>query len=78
MSIKGFELTVVDDLVDFSNWDKKKQAGDGARYTFGYGGKVQIGDHITVEVHAQRSSKQGAEKEVVTGEDEETEGTEEL
>ncbi|KAF5974697.1 hypothetical protein FCOIX_8114 [Fusarium coicis] len=61
-----------------ANWDKKKQAADGARYTFGYGGKVQIGDHITVEVHAQRSSKQDAEKKVEDGGDEETEGTEEL
>ncbi|EXA34001.1 hypothetical protein FOVG_14864 [Fusarium oxysporum f. sp. pisi HDV247] len=68
-----------DDLVDFSNWDKKKQAGDGVRYTFGYGGKVQIGNHITVELHAQRSSKEGAKKEAEeTRGDEETEGTEEL
>ncbi|KAF5710930.1 hypothetical protein FMUND_9281 [Fusarium mundagurra] len=67
-----------DALVDFSNWGKGKQAADGVRYSFGYGGKVQIGDQITVEVHAQRSSKQGAEKEAEAGGDEETEGTEEL
>ena len=76
--MKRYELTGVDDLVDFSKWDKK-QARDVVRYTFGYGGKVQIGDHITVELHAQRSSKEGAKKEAEeTRGDEETEGTEEL
>ncbi|KAF9776143.1 hypothetical protein IL306_005705 [Fusarium sp. DS 682] len=65
-----------DDLVDFRNWHKRQPASGNVKYTFSYGGKVQIGDHITVELHAQRSSKPGAMKE--TSETGETEGTGEL
>lgn len=63
-------LTAVDDLVDFSNWNKeKKDISDDVKYSFSYGGRVQIGDNITVELTAEKSSKEKAtEEEAEAGE----------
>ncbi|KAM0343793.1 hypothetical protein ACHAPU_008221 [Fusarium lateritium] len=54
-----------DDIVDFSNWNKKTDAGH-VKYTFSYGARVQVGDHITVELTAQKATKEDAVKEVLT------------
>ncbi|KAF5664718.1 hypothetical protein FHETE_6990 [Fusarium heterosporum] len=57
-----------DDIVDFSNWNKESNSGD-VKYTFSYGERVQVGDHITVELTAQKSTKEVAVKEDAMKED---------
>ncbi|KAF4988761.1 hypothetical protein FGRMN_9555 [Fusarium graminum] len=67
-----------DDIIDFSNWHVEPKSDD-VRYTSSYGEMVQVGDHITVELTAQKSTlevaakidttKADAVKKVVTEED---------
>ncbi|KAM0280121.1 hypothetical protein ACHAQK_010275 [Fusarium lateritium] len=69
-----------DDIVDFSNWNKeKKDVSDDVKYSFSYGGRVQIGDHVTVELRAEKSSKEKPTEEKASEEkttDEEAEAGE--
>lgn len=65
--------------MDFSNWHNKKSLSvhdkktisSNYKYTFAYISKFQVGDHVTVELSAQRASKE-EEKEA-----KKPEGTEE-
>jgi hypothetical protein len=42
---------------------------DDVKYSFSYGGRVQIGDNITVELRAEKSSKEKATEEAASEEE---------
>ncbi|KAF4446589.1 hypothetical protein F53441_9816 [Fusarium austroafricanum] len=51
-----------DDLMDFGNWQNTKTMSSSYKYTFSYVSKFQVGERITIELAAQRASKEGDAK----------------
>ncbi|RGP77041.1 hypothetical protein FLONG3_4870 [Fusarium longipes] len=47
-----------DELVDWNNWDKKQTGSEDVKFTYNYGGRMQVGNSIAVQVNAQKAVKQ--------------------
>ncbi|GKU05812.1 unnamed protein product [Fusarium langsethiae] len=56
--VKPGQNACEDELVDFSNWDKKGTGSEDVKFSFNYGGKMQVGNSIAIQVNAQKSVKQ--------------------
>ncbi|CEI61993.1 hypothetical protein FVEN_g3034 [Fusarium venenatum] len=56
--VKPGQNACEDELVDFSNWDKTKIGSEDVKFSFNYGGRMQVGNSIGIQVHAKKSMKQ--------------------
>ncbi|KAG8672552.1 hypothetical protein FPOAC2_05945 [Fusarium poae] len=57
--VKPGQNACEDELVDFSNWDKKNTGSPDVKFSFNYGGRMQVGNSIGIQVNAKKSVKQG-------------------
>ncbi|KAJ4258104.1 hypothetical protein NW762_008244 [Fusarium torreyae] len=57
--VKPGQNACEDELVDLNNYRKKSSATGDVKYSFGYGGRAQIGDFVTLELKAEKASKEG-------------------
>ncbi|KAJ4128837.1 hypothetical protein NW768_007357 [Fusarium equiseti] len=51
-----------DEIVDFSNWGLGKTESSNVKFSFNFGGRMQIGNSIAVQVNARKLVNEGSEK----------------
>ncbi|CAG2002910.1 unnamed protein product [Fusarium graminearum] len=56
--VKPGQNACEDEIVDFNNWGKKKTGSEDVKFSFNYGGKMQVGNSIVIQVNAKKSVKQ--------------------
>ncbi|KAF4965386.1 hypothetical protein FSARC_6800 [Fusarium sarcochroum] len=71
--VKPGQNACEDELVDLNNFHKKSSATGDVRYSSGYGSRAQIGDSITIELGAEKASKEDSKQDSAQSRIDETE-----
>ncbi|KAI1070308.1 hypothetical protein LB507_010260 [Fusarium sp. FIESC RH6] len=53
-----------DEIVDFSNWFPEPAVSDDTKFSFNFGGRMQVGNSITIQVNARKLVNEGPEKKM--------------
>ncbi|KAM0541764.1 hypothetical protein ACHAPJ_013085 [Fusarium lateritium] len=60
--VKPGQNACEDELVDINNYHKKSSAASDLKYSFGYSSRMQVGDFVTVELKAEKASKEDSKQ----------------